>query len=258
MKILAILFSFIFFIPFSRAQISDDLLKKGLNEIPIITVLELGSSRDQISQQNIKNLLMPPRKQMNAKSSAFYAIASALEFYVNLNSNFKINLSPEFIKFHLPSGKQNLPDALNFLKEEGTISAALLPYDAQKLTAAMYQAERYKIDSYLQLFKSDFRERHKIFAIKKALLRGNPVIATLSVNQDFAKLNYQNRYWDPHSGQNSNNTKTVLIVGYDEDDEVFEIMNFQGSEWGNRGCVLVDYEDLGNHVREGFVLVRID
>lgn len=240
------------------AQTEEEWLEKGLEDIPIIQLLDSGSSREMLTEQNIKNLLMPPRKQVSQHSSMYYALASALEFYVNLEGNYKLNLSPEFIKLSLPFEKQNLKSALELLKEEGTVSAAFLPYDSKKMNSTIYQADRYKIKNYLTLFKPEFRARHKDFAIKKALIRGNPVIATLSINQHFQKLSSEDRIWDPEEGNTDTaGLQTVLVVGFDEDKDAYEIMNFQGFAWGYRGCIWVDYEDFADYVQEGFVLAPL-
>mgnify|MGYP000149910688 CR=1 FL=1 len=258
MKLLPIAI-FLFFSFSLTAQIDEeDWLEKGLTEIPFIQQFDLSKARDMVTEQNIKNLLMPPRKQVNQNASMYYALAGALEFYVNLEGNYKINLSPEFIKFNLPLDKQNLKEAIKFLKETGTISAGLLPYDSKRMNSAIYQAERYRISNYLSLFKFDFQARHKVFAIKKALLRGNPVIATIRVNAEFQALNNESRYWEIEEGDTTDKgLQTLLIVGFDENKEAFELMNFQGSEWGYRGCIWVDYEEFSEVAQEGMVLIPV-
>ena len=55
----------------------------------------LGSnSREMLTEQSVKSYMMPPRKVSEGVPSESYALAALLEFYVNFQSNYKVNLSP--------------------------------------------------------------------------------------------------------------------------------------------------------------------
>ena len=107
------------------AKMFDQMLK---------TIAGVGSTKELLAEQSLKSYMMPPRKMGlgGATNSSCYALTSALEYYINLNNNYKDNLSPDFIKLNLPKGA--IEDELAFLATNGTVSAAILPYSATKFT----------------------------------------------------------------------------------------------------------------------------
>ena len=100
-------------------KISQPIMsEKGIEDIPFLSQTGWESARDLITEQSVKAWLMPPRNQGLNGNSISYALTAAFEFYINLESNYKTNLSPDYIDFHLRKG-QTLVDALDFLKKKG-------------------------------------------------------------------------------------------------------------------------------------------
>jgi C1A family cysteine protease len=212
----------------------------------------IGSSRDMIAEQSLKAYMMPPRKAGGSGNSATYALASALEFYVNLNNNYKDNLSPDYIRLSQPTA--TVEQNLEFLGATGTVSAAIFPFDSPNLTPSVYSAMKYRIKQYLQLFSSATKPQQKMFDIRKAITRGNPVVVEMQITQEFKTLK-QSRFWQPTSDKTPIGTHFVVVVGYDEDKRAVEILNSWGREWGNNGYVWVSYDDFGAFASNGFVLI---
>jgi C1A family cysteine protease len=212
------------------------------------------SAKDALAEQSLKSYMMPPRRSVNGATSATYALASCLEFYINLNNNYKDNLSPDFIKLSLPN-TATVEDNLTFLAATGTVSAAILPFESPNLTPSVYSSVKYKIQNYLKLFQSSTRVQQKIYDIKKALMRGNPVVVELQVTSEFKNLK-QTRVYDPKLGdKTAAGTQHLVVVGYDEERRAFELQNSWGREWGNSGYIWVAYDDLGAMATNGFVLI---
>jgi Papain family cysteine protease len=212
----------------------------------------IGSSRDMLAEQSLKAYMMPPRKAGSTANSATYALASALEFYVNLNNNYKDNLSPDFIR--LSQNNPNAEQCLDFLGSTGTVSAAILPFDSPNLTPSVYSAMKYRIKQYLKLFSTDTRPQQKMFDIRKAITRGNPVVVEMQITQEFKTLK-QSRFWQPTTDKTPIGKHFVVVVGFDEDKKAVEILNSWGREWANNGYVWVSYEDFGVFASNGFVLI---
>jgi hypothetical protein len=212
------------------------------------------SSRDALSEQSLKSYMMPPRRSGSNAPSATYALASCLEFYVNLNNNYKDNLSPDFIKLSLPN-TATVEENLTFLASTGTVSAAILPFESPNLTPSVYSSVKYRIQNYLKLFQPTTRPQQKTYDIKKALMRGNPVVVEVQVTAEF-KLLRQTRFYDPKLGdKTAAGTQHLVVVGYDEERRAFELQNSWGREWGNGGYIWITYEDLGALAMNGFVLM---
>ena len=212
------------------------------------------SAKDALAEQSLKPYMMPPRRSGSSAPSATYALASCLEFYINLNNNYKDNLSPDFIKLSLPN-TATVEDNLTFLAATGTVSAAILPFESPNLTPSVYSSVKYKIQNYLKLFQSTTRPQQKIYDIKKAVMRGNPVVIELQVTAEFKNLK-QTRFYDPKQGdKTAAGTQHLVVVGYDEERRAFELQNAWGREWGNGGYVWMSYDDLSNLAMNGYVLL---
>ncbi|MBV6652840.1 MAG: hypothetical protein KI786_03740, partial [Mameliella sp.] len=182
------------------------------------------------------------------------ALATCLEFYVNLENNYKDNLSPDYISVNLEnSGKAvNLAEACRFLAGEGTVSAAIMPYDAPAVPNAVYAAQKYQINNYLHLFRTTTKERQRVFETKKALMRGNPVLVELRASPSLKQM-VRVKTWAPP--KEANTVFPLLVVGYDEVEQVFEVMSSYGSTWGKSGYLQIRYDDFGEYAKNGYVLV---
>jgi C1A family cysteine protease len=216
----------------------------------------VGSLKENLAEQSLKSYMMPPRKMsVGAISySSSYALTSALEYYINLNNNYKDNLSPDFIKLNLPKGA--IEDELAFLATNGTVSAAILPYSATNLPPSVNAALKYKISNYLKLFQATTRPQQKLYDLKKAIMRGNPVIVELQVTNEFKNLK-QVRLWNAAEGDKTPaGTHFLVVVGYNEDTKTVELLNSWGREWGSGGYIRMGYDDFGALAVNGYVLLQ--
>lgn len=242
----------------SMAQ--PDLQQRGVLGVTDMEMIEqlmlvmpgLGSnSRDMLREQSVKPYLMPPRKRVSSGSDNAYVLASCLEFYVNFDDNFKVNLSPEYIALNLREDR--MEEAIRFLAETGTVSAAIMPYGARRIPDGVRATSTYKILNFLHLYRKESKGRQVIFETKKALMRGNPVLVELSVPTAMEELKGV-RVWDS-KGAKGDVVKPFLLVGYNEEMAAFEALSCWGSEWGHNGYLWVSYDDFSRLVENGFVLI---
>lgn len=238
---------------------ANQYMEIGVKDIALIDQLMVvvpgvgSNARDMLQQQSVKAYMMPVRKVGFRGNELSYALASCLEYYVNLEKNYKDNLSPDYISLSLRnSGKQvSIEEAFLFLVQNGTVSAAIMPYDASAITNAVYATPKYQINNYLYLFRDVTQARQKIYETRKALMRGNPILVELRADDTTRNL----------SGDGlklpKNGTKIfpVLVVGYDETRNAFEVMSSWGSNWGNGGYAWMSYEDYGKYTNNGYVMV---
>jgi hypothetical protein len=227
----------------SSAELIDQLM---------VVMPGLGSSSwDMLHEQSVKPYLMPPRRKGMNGDPASYVLANALEFYVNFDENFKVNLSPDFIRIN--TRERTVINGMAALITEGTVSAAILPYDAVRLPSSIYATDRFKIKNYLHLFRPESGQIQKVFETRKALIRGNPVIVELAVTEAFSGLE-DVREWEkpPRRGDL---IEPVLVTGYQEDKELFEISSAYGAGWAQDGYLLITYDDFSRLAQNGYVLV---
>ena len=215
------------------------------------------SARELLSEQSVKNLMMPPRKIGKNSNPIAYALAVTLEYYVNFKSNFKDNLSPDYIALS-QKGENPMVESLQFLAGNGTVSAAIMPYDATAISSGVYSSQKFRIKNYLILFKESTIGRQKLFEVRKAIQKGNPVVVEFPVNQSFIEMK-NTKVWKPEEKDKSSNiTYPLVAVGYDELTEQFEFLNFMGTEWGDNGYIRMSYENFMQYAKSGLVLIPED
>ncbi|MEN0005379.1 MAG: C1 family peptidase [Bacteroidota bacterium] len=212
------------------------------------------NARDMLEAQSVKAYMMPVRKASSSQNELSYMAASLLEYYVNIDRNYKVNLSPDYIALNLNNRGTawTAADAFNFLAKEGTVSAAILPFGSSQLNAGVYATNKYRIDNYLHLFRPSSRNRQKVFEIRKALMRGNPVLVEVKGSEAMKSIQNQ-RQWQPIN--NGAKVYTFIVVGYDEKQKAFELMSCWGSKWGDKGYIWVDYDLFSKRAQNAYVLI---
>lgn len=212
------------------------------------------SARDFVSEQTVKPYMMPPRHARGKAASTTYTLATCLEFYTNYESNYKLNLSPDFVKLQLQrNGPLDIRNALRFLVTDGTVRADVVPFDATTLPPGSDNADRYLIDNYLQIFSPQHRNSQKIFQVQKAILKGNPVIVEMKVPSDFRSLTNTRFY--AFDGNATDEVLPFIVVSYNIQLEAFEILSAWGREWGHNGYLWVDFDDFATLAQYGYVMV---
>lgn len=213
--------------------------------------LESSAANNSMKYRSLKTFMMPPRNTDETGNAKCYAVTACAEYYANFNQNYKVNLSPDYIDLSLP--ENNLPEALAFLVKNGTVSADIVPYGSKFIPSTVRATQKYLAQNFLYLFRKENKSRQKIFALRKALLRGNPVIVEMNVPENFSKLTNQRVY----IREKSLETKPVpfVVVGYDEEAKTVELLGTYGSNWANNGYLEIEYEDFGEMAETAFVIV---
>lgn len=247
--------------PGSTPGRSSDLVPKGaygvMDPFAIDQMMEElpgfgGSAREMLQQQSIKPFLMPVRKAPTTGDESAYLVSTCLEYYVNRENNFKANLSPDFIDFHLrKSANPRMADALAVLIERGTVSAAVVPYQAGTISDAAFSVPAFKISNFLHIFRELSPARQSIFEVKKALLRGHPVLVEIKADQDFRASN-GTKMVSPGA---PDEIQSLLIVGFDEALGALEVLTCRGYEWGQNGYAYIRYDEFEKAAVNGYVLV---
>ena len=209
------------------------------------------SARAQLIEQNLKAYMMPPRRAIDPAEAVFYALASCLEFYVNVDDNYKVNLSPDYIR--LAKGGDDWGAILQTLRVDGTVSAAIMPFGSRSIPAGVGATQRYRVERYFQLFLENDRPRHKVLHVRKALARGNPVLVFLNVDAAFGQLTEQ-RFYTGAPLRGETQRQPFVIVGFDEELDAVELLGYYGRTWGDSGYLWVDYDDFAKLAERAYVL----
>jgi Papain family cysteine protease len=159
----------------------------------------------------------------------------------------------------------NIENLRNYLKGYGFCRTKNYPNDVIRINIApSLEAEqeakilrdRYKNDTLCPLYlKNDSYRLIKpklkdIF--KNRLYEGQPIIFAAKVDSDFQKPT--NEFWTPNDQQPY--MHTMVIIGYNDADSAFEIMNSYGTNWGNQGFIKLKYTYLEQIIAYAYVLNR--
>lgn len=210
-------------------------------------------SREDLVRQNIKSYMMPIRQATGQQLEWAYTLASAVEYYQNLNSNYKDNLSPDYITLNIAAqGKQpTIEDGLRLLIQQGTVSASIMPFGSSSIPGAVYSVPKFTIANFGYLFQPEMRARNRVFEVRKALSRGNPVIVEMLTDASFTGL--QSNSYTP--GPDATEMHYLTVVGYDSEAETFELRGLYGRHWADAGYVSMSFDDFGLLAQRGFVLI---
>ena len=152
-----------------------------------------------------------------------------------------------------------IPDAFKLLKSKGDTKFRLFDIQdkdncAKTPTSSDHnKAINYKIDSYSKLFDRYESANEKILKTRRILAAGYPVIVGMSATSDMYSLNSRNHIWKPKSA-NIVGGHAMVIIGYDDNNSTFEILNSWGESWGNNGYCLIGYNDYASFCKYGFYM----
>lgn len=224
--------------------------------MPFVKGVGRANSLDNLREQSVKPFMMPVREIEQVGTEISYTLAACLEFYYNQDNNYKINLSPDFITLNLLGQNRALQfkDAFQFLSQNGTVDSAILPYGSAKLTNAVYNASKFRINNYLHIFTPLTKGLQKVFEIRKALVRGNPVIVEFNGDPSLVQANGKDT-WTPTAAPSQ--VFPMAVVSFNEDKKMVELMSPWGSDWGRAGYIWISYDHFGQLAQNGYVVLPI-
>ncbi len=81
-----------------------------------------------------------------------------------------------------------------------------------------------------------------------------PVIVGLLVTEDFRRLTPMDCLWQAPTPLEGAKGHALLVMGYDDTTQEFELLNSYGTGWGCGGVLRISYADYSRVVQEGYVL----
>jgi Papain family cysteine protease len=117
-------------------------------------------------------------------------------------------------------------------------------------------AQAFRIKDFMTVFGSADPAGMKIQRTKLSLVQKKPVVIGLSLLKNFEGLTGGSEVWYPQIGDTTaNGGHSMVVVGFDDGKEAFEVMNSWGSEWGKDGFVWIKYRDFGKYCHYGYVFI---
>ncbi len=114
------------------------------------------------------------------------------------------------------------------------------------------KADLFKIKEHNRLWDIDASYTQKILATINSLNSNKPVIISLSVKKSIHEVSTDGEYL-PKGNFNINDPGHALcVIGYDNINKKFEIINSWGTTWGDNGFFKISYEDFGKFSVGGY------
>ena len=143
-----------------------------------------------------------------------------------------------------------IEDVFQLLQKQGTCLASTFRNDVsikQKPDGiAIREAARFRLDTFTAVYDPDtvITIDKQILRLKRLLADSSPVIVGIALTQSFERNEKTTWRLQPDDFIDSTAGHALCLIGYDDIDSTFELMNSWGLAWGNGGFRKVHYTDL--------------
>jgi len=120
--------------------------------------------------------------------------------------------------------------------------------------AILAKAAPYKIRDYFTLFPVGEKSARKNDLVRSQLMQGKPVIIGWDAQISFQMLSKTNWIWQPQPIDSIEGTHALVVLGFDDETETFEVMNSWSQKWGNNGFAKIRYRDFGRFCHYAYVI----
>ena len=118
------------------------------------------------------------------------------------------------------------------------------------------EAQQYRIKDFISLYSSTDPGNIKVMRTKASLVQKKPVVIGISLLHNFQTIPKGSEFWYPQIGDTtSHGGHSMVVIGFDDGKEAFEIMNSWGPSWGNNGFIWIKYRDFATYVHYGYIFI---
>ncbi|MEO1257508.1 MAG: C1 family peptidase [Bacteroidota bacterium] len=252
---------------FGAALNEDEYYKADVYE-PLATTTAFGNQQLPASVSLMK--YAPKRMHQGRQGSCVgwassYAARTILQSRATGQSPDNVAFSPSFLYNHIAlRGCQGayMNNAMEFMHGKGLLPFSEFGYDERSCdrTATNSQqnmAAQYRIKGYNRLSNGARDFGIDMNGIRQHLAAGAPVVIGMMVGGSFMHQMVGQEYWRPTQRdyqQYGFSGHAMCVTGYDDNEQVLEIMNSWGPEWGRNGVAKVSYRDFMNFTKEAYGL----
>ena len=215
--------------------------------------------------KSLREYCPPPSNQGSSLSCTGHAVGNAMSIVRAQWYNLKTRkdganaaFSAMFIYNQIHDHKEHqegasIESALEWVKNKGDCTTTTFGNDEncneRPPILSQKEASRFKIAQYEAIFNnSDSADtKQGILNFQKAIVDGKPVIVIIKVSQFFKDSLYGKsiKNWKPTDNEFEavdTFSHALCLIGYDKQDETFELMNSWGNQWGDGGFIRVSQE----------------
>ena len=203
-----------------------------------------------------------------AWSSGFAARAYYAEVVEHRDISLPENIpSPAFVygAIHQPgpanspcTGGSSAADALELFKTHGVGSLKDFPYDGRDDASACAYLTKAQMAKGTDFKIAGYQQMQTWEDVKSELAQGNPVMVGASLDDGFMSLHgpqgagmWTSGPIDPNAPYDGHE---FVLIGYDDQLQVFKFINSWSPEWGDNGFGRISYATAQNRIDEAFVM----
>jgi len=198
-----------------------------------------------------------PGEQGNQPSCAAWAATYGLLSYYerrHIGPQSEAPLSPSYVYNQLaqPLGKCSsglpVPAVLEFLKVKGSPPLRDFAYSEKSCNQVpdgnlVVMAEQHRIAGWKRL------DAKQLDDVKGEIANGHPVVVAMSINHTFEDYRGVGVY---ENGPPPDEDHAMVVTGYDDQRQVFHLLNSWGKDWGDKGFGWVSYRFYKESVMEAY------
>ncbi len=147
-----------------------------------------------------------------------------------------------------------LENALSLIKQKGDCDFKdFHPNDCKVVPSIIEddKAQFFKILEYNTLFDLNAKYDQKISSTINSLNANKPVVIGLNIRSSFERVSKNGKY-SPNESENNLGGHALCVIGYDNINKEFEIINSWGTGWGNNGFFKISYNDYSKYCKEAY------
>ncbi|MBC7778257.1 MAG: hypothetical protein H7246_22680 [Phycisphaerae bacterium] len=249
--------------------------------LPLMPLFEQGQKGDDglPASQSLRPYCPRPLDQgASAACAGFAAAYGAMTILEAIGANTtdpteisQLACSPWFVYNQIKQGKgdcntpASMEKAIQVLKEQGVclyseFHPAEGDCDAVPNQTIKQLASTRKLKDAAVLFEWKSSPEQKIVAVRNALAGGLPVVAMLTVFKSFRDIPSGIGSWKMRSTQTENylDQHFLVVTGYDDRSQRFELMSSWGTAWADGGFVSLSYQDFAAICRMAYQFLPYD
>ena len=153
-----------------------------------------------------------------------------------------------------------LEDAMALLKERGDCLEKNFNYEKydcqiQPDEVHLAEAQNYKAQDFATVFALDEDPKRKIGKACKILATQTPIVIGLGVTKSFFEVLPGAVSWNPDENEPITGYHALVLVGYNNVEKYFELLNSFGPSWGQNGFIRLPFDDFERLCRYAYVIV---
>ena len=154
----------------------------------------------------------------------------------------------------------HISDALQIMKNKGALKLSDFPFDANcEIAVKEEHHAKAKANRILDYNRLSFTQKDnaKVNRVRQSLANNYPVILGIKILDNFKTIKHENHTCNPKLGNPQlSNIHAMLVVGYDDLEQKFELMNSWGTNWSNEGFIYIKYEDFNQYAKEAYEILH--